>query len=111
MFFFLLRCGSGCVTAYLARLLPGPAYFAVDINEHAVAASRRTFEANRVDVELVQTDLLQGLAGLRVRFLHIDSYVCVRVRAYICAHLCFETFEANSVDVGRLCETDYGRGS
>jgi tRNA G46 methylase TrmB len=53
-----IGCGSGCVTSYLAKQLVGPSYLAVDINRHAVEASRRTFEANGVDVELVQVCLL-----------------------------------------------------
>jgi tRNA G46 methylase TrmB len=60
-----IGCGSGCVTSYLAKQLVGPSYLAVDINRHAVEASRRTFEANGVDVELVQVSLVLPHALLR----------------------------------------------
>lgn len=55
-------CGSGCITAFLALNLKTSARFiATDINPFALMASKKTFEANKVEVELVQTDLLCGL--------------------------------------------------
>mmetsp|Transcript_54075 Transcript_54075/g.130834 ORF Transcript_54075/g.130834 Transcript_54075/m.130834 type:complete len:261 (-) Transcript_54075:38-820(-) len=62
-----LGCGSGVISAYLAKQLPGPCYVALDINPHALHASQRTFEANQVSVELVQTDLMKGLTRLKGR--------------------------------------------
>eukprot|EP00802_Teleaulax_amphioxeia_P022575 Tamp_23039.p1 GENE.Tamp_23039~~Tamp_23039.p1 ORF type:complete len:229 (+),score=36.84 Tamp_23039:250-936(+) len=52
-------CGSGCISAYLAKNLHGPAYIATDINPHAIAAARRTFEANGLAIDLVRANLCQ----------------------------------------------------
>jgi len=55
-------CGSGCISAFLAlNLKTSSRYIATDINPFALKASQKTFEANKVEVELVQTDLLCGL--------------------------------------------------
>jgi len=55
-----LGCGSGCVTAFLASHLKGAAFFASDINPHALQAAGKVFAANNVDVNLVGADLLSA---------------------------------------------------
>mmetsp|Transcript_42433 Transcript_42433/g.133674 ORF Transcript_42433/g.133674 Transcript_42433/m.133674 type:complete len:213 (-) Transcript_42433:1059-1697(-) len=60
-FVFELGCGSGCITAFLALNLKGPAYIASDINPHAVAAARRTFEANELKIDLLNMDLFSAI--------------------------------------------------
>jgi len=57
---FELGCGSGCVSAFLATNLPGPAYIASDINPHAIDAARRTFTANQLHVDLLNMDLFSA---------------------------------------------------
>jgi release factor glutamine methyltransferase len=52
-----IGCGSGCISAYLAKNLHGPAYIATDINPHAIAAARRTFDANGLPIDLVHGNL------------------------------------------------------
>jgi len=41
-----IGCGSGMISAYLAKNLHGPAYIATDINPHAIAAARREYRAD-----------------------------------------------------------------
>jgi len=38
-----IGCGSGMISAYLAKNFHGPAYIATDINPHAIAAARREY--------------------------------------------------------------------
>eukprot|EP00961_Rhodomonas_salina_P001177 16412-Rhodomonas_salina.1 len=49
-----LGCGSGCVTAFLASHLKGAAFFASDINPHALQAAGKVFAANNVRLPAVE---------------------------------------------------------
>lgn len=57
--------GSGVVSAFLRRMLPGSFAYCTDVNAHALRCTRRTAELNRLDtttqLELLQCDLMGPL--------------------------------------------------
>ena len=73
-----IGCGSGCNITYLSLMLSAGKVttttddtaihtdllcqsIATDINTHAADCTRRTAEANKVSVEVIETDLVSGL--------------------------------------------------
>ncbi len=59
--FLEVGCGTGLVGLAAARA--GARVTCTDANPHAVALARHNAKQNRLDVEVVETDLLAGLAG------------------------------------------------
>jgi release factor glutamine methyltransferase len=55
--------GTGAIALSLARELPSARVAATDISSAALALARENADANELDVELVEGDLLAGLAG------------------------------------------------
>lgn len=67
--------GSGVVSVALASALKQSCYFvATDVNSVACGATRRTAEANGVEVNVLQADLLGGIYH-RLRG-HVDLFLC-----------------------------------
>lgn len=61
MRFVEVGCGAGLVALTAARA--GATVVATDANPHAVALARHNGKQNRAAIEVVETDLLAGLAG------------------------------------------------
>lgn len=59
--FLEVGCGSGLVSLVAARA--GAKVTACDLNPHAVAATRRNAEANRLRIEALESDLLASVTG------------------------------------------------
>lgn len=59
----LSRSGSGCVSAFVAKILGSneAAFLCTDINESALEATTRTGIANQVSLDTIRTSLLDAL--------------------------------------------------
>jgi release factor glutamine methyltransferase len=61
--------GSGCIAVSLAQHLPFATVYALDISEKALEIARRNAERNKVQVQWIACDIMNGLpAGLPERF-------------------------------------------
>jgi release factor glutamine methyltransferase len=55
--------GTGAIALSIAHELPGARVTATDVSPEALGLARENAEANGIEVELVQTSLLEGLRG------------------------------------------------
>jgi len=51
--------GSGCIAISLAKNLPNAQVFAIDVSEKALATAQKNAERNEVEVNFINTDILQ----------------------------------------------------
>ncbi|OTG67966.1 16S rRNA methyltransferase [Acinetobacter sp. ANC 4470] len=62
-------CGSGVISAYLAKLNPKNRIFAMDVDAFALASTRMTFEKNNLPLEQLEIKAVTGIEDAPL-FLH-----------------------------------------
>ncbi|MBI2269609.1 MAG: peptide chain release factor N(5)-glutamine methyltransferase [Bacteroidetes bacterium] len=62
--------GSGCIAIALKKNIPNAEVFALDISEEALDVARQNATINNVDVNFIQTDILEN----KLLFQHFNSF-------------------------------------